>query len=157
MSIVRWDPFADMALLRDQVNRAFEQSLNRTGQGQEPASSRTWAPVVDIAESGNDFVLHVEVPGLKPEEIDIQIADDTLTIKGERKLEKETKEKEYVRIERSYGAFQRSFSLGVPIKKESVSASYNSGVLTITLPKAEDKKPKQIKIEVKGEPKTIDG
>lgn len=157
MSIVRWDPFADMALLRDQVNRAFEQSLNRNGQGQEPASSRTWAPVVDIAESENDFVLHVEVPGLKPEEIDIQIADDTLTIKGERKLEKETKKKEYVRIERSYGAFQRSFSLGVPIKKENVGASYNSGVLTIILPKAEEVKPKQIKIEVKGEPKTIEG
>ncbi len=114
MSLVRWDPFADMAQLRDQVDRLFAQSLTRTGQ--EPASARTWAPNVDIVENEQALVLHAELPGMNPDDIAIQIEGDTLTIKGERKFAHEEKRKQYVRIERAYGAFQRSFTLGIPVK-----------------------------------------
>ncbi|MHB9133846.1 MAG: Hsp20/alpha crystallin family protein [Armatimonadota bacterium] len=146
MSIVRWDPFADMAQLRDQINRMFEQSLTRNGS--EPVSTQTWAPRVDIVEMEDALTLHVELPGVKPEEIDIQITGDVLTLKGERKFEKTVKEKQYIRVERAYGAFQRSFTLGFPVNQQDVKANYQNGVLEITLPKAEAAKPKQIKVEV---------
>jgi len=144
--MVRWDPFADMAQLREQVNRLFEQNLARTGR--EPVSTRTWAPVVDIEETADALVLHAELPGIKPEEIAIQIESDTLTIRGERKLEQEANDRQYVRIERAYGAFMRTFTLGVPVKQAEVKASYHDGVLEIILPKAEEVKPKQIQIQV---------
>lgn len=146
MSIVRWDPFADMAQLREQVNRLFEQSLTRAGR--EPVSTRTWAPMVDIEETADALVLHAELPGIKPEDIAIQIEGDTLTLRGERKFEQESADRQYIRVERSYGAFQRTFTLGVPIKQDEVKASYRDGVLEVVLPKSEEVKPKQIKIEV---------
>ena len=146
MSLVRWDPFADMAKLRDQVDRLFAQSLTRTGH--EPASTRTWAPNVDIVETEHALILHAELPGMKPEEIAIQMEGDTLTIKGERKFEHEEKRKQFVRIERAYGTFQRSFTLGIPVKSQDIHAMYRNGVLEITLPKAEEVKPKQIQIQV---------
>ena len=146
MSMVRWDPFADMAQLREQVNRLFEQSITRTGH--EPASLRTWAPVVDIAETDDALLMHVELPGVNPAEINIQVEGDTLTLRGERKFHQEEKGKQYVRIERAYGAFQRSFTLNVPIKQDQVHAAYRDGVLEITLPKAEEVKPKLIKVNI---------
>jgi len=146
MSMVRWDPFADMTQLREQVNRLFEQSLTRTGR--EPAAMRTWAPSVDIVETENELVIHAELAGMKPEDIDIQLEGDTLTIKGERKFAREEKSKQYVRVERAYGVFQRSFTLGVPVKQQEIKAAYHDGILEVTLPKAEEVKPKQIQIQV---------
>lgn len=146
MNLVRWDPFSDMAHLRDQVNRLFEQSIGVNGR--EPLSTRTWAPLVDIEETKDALVVHVELPSVKPEEISIQVEGSTLTIRGERKFEKEENSKQFVRIERSYGAFQRSFNLGVPIKADEVSAQFCSGVLEVTLPKADEVRPKQIPVKV---------
>lgn len=146
MSLVHWDPFADMHQLREQVNRLFEQSLTRSGN--EPASMRTWAPSVDIVETENELVVHAELPGIKPEDIQIQVEGDTLTLRGERKFEKEEKGKQYVRVERAYGSFQRSFTLNVPVKQDKVSANYRDGVLEINIPKAEEVKPKQIKVNI---------
>lgn len=146
MSLARWDPFADMAQLRDEVNRLFEHSI--TAGGREPVSTRMWAPTVDIEESENEIIIHAELPGINPDEIAIQMEGDTLTIRGERLVKKEEREKKYIRVERSYGSFQRSFSIGVPVKNDEVNAQYNEGVLTITLPKAEDIKPKQIPVKV---------
>ncbi len=153
MSLIRWDPFADMAQLREQVNRLFEQSL--THAGNEPMTTRAWAPAVDIHETDAAIVLEMEVPGVTPEEIDIQLVGDTLTVKGARTLAREEEgsaAKHYVRIERAYGAFQRSFTLGIPVEQGGVRASYQHGVLEITLPKAESVKPKQVKVEVQTEP-----
>jgi len=144
--MVRWDPFADMAQLREQVNRLFEQNLTRNGR--EPVAMRTWAPLVDIEETADELVLHAELPGITPDSIDIQIEGDTLTIRGERKLEQETKDRQFVRIERAYGAFMRTFTLGVPVKQGEVKANYRDGILDIRLPKAEEIKPKQIQIQV---------
>ncbi len=150
MSLIRWDPFGDMAQLREQVNRLFEQSLAHSGR--EPGFAQTWSPTVDIVETDAAITLHAELPGMKPEEIDIQITGDTLTLKGERKVQKEEKGRQYVRIERSYGAFQRSFTLGLPIDQGAVKANYRDGVLEITLPKREEVKPKQVKVQVQPEP-----
>ncbi len=151
MSLIRWDPFADMAQLREQVNRLFEQSL--THSGNEPMGTRVWAPAVDIHETDAAIVLEMEIPGIKPEAIDIQLVGDTLTVKGERTLAREEDTtKRYVRVERAYGAFQRSFTLGIPVEQGGVCAAYKDGVLTITLPKAESVKPKQVKVEVQTEP-----
>jgi HSP20 family protein len=154
MSMLRWEPFADLTQLRDQMNRLFDQSLTRTGR--EPAAVATWAPLVDIQETEDAIVLHAEVPGVKPENIDIQLSGDTLTIRGERRVVKEEKNKSFVRTERAYGVFQRSFTLGIPIDQAKVTAHYEDGVLELTLPKAEEVKPKQIKIEVAGGPKSVE-
>lgn len=150
MSLVRWDPFADMAQLREHMNCLFTPS--RTCAGQQPTLMRTWAPTVDIVETENDVVLHAELPGMKPEEIDIELTGDLLTIRGERKVEHEEKTKHCVRTERTYGAFQRSFTLGLPIKQEAIHAHYRDGILEITLPKAEEVKPKQIQVQIEEQP-----
>jgi HSP20 family protein len=149
MSIVRWDPFADMAQLREQVNKLFEQSIAQNGR--EPVSMRTWVPAVDIADTAETIVVHADLAGIKPEDITIEVEGGMLTLRGERKLEKETKDKQFVRVERSYGSFQRTFNLAVPIKQSDIKAAYKNGVLEITLPKAEEAKPKQITIEIQNE------
>jgi HSP20 family protein len=139
-----------MAQLREQVNRLFEQSLSHAMQ--EPTSAQTWSPAVDIYETREQIGLRIDASGVKPEAIDIQITDDTLTIRGERKLEKAEDGKQYVRLERSYGPFQRSFTLGVPITQQGVRATYQDGVLEILLPKREETKPKPVKVEVQASP-----
>lgn len=149
MSMMRWDPFADMAQMREQVNRLFEQGLARTGQ---PLATQTWTPTVDILETPEALVLRVELAGMAVEDIDIQLTRDALTIRGERTPEPQQPGRQYVRIERAYGPFQRSFMLGVPIDDAKVHANYRDGVLELTLPKAEAAKPKSVKIEVQGEP-----
>ena len=155
MSMIRWDPFEDMNRLWDQVNRLFEQSLARPER--EPAPVQSWAPAVDIVETDGAIVLYLELAGISPKELDILITDDTLTIKGERKPVEKTDGKHLLRVERQYGPFQRSFTLGMPINREAVSANYRDGVLEITLPKREEVTPKQVKIEVQAvdEPKKI--
>ncbi len=145
MSMIRWDPFADMAQLREQVNRLFEQSL--THSGHEPVTTQSWAPALDIVETADAITLYVELPGIDPAGIDIQMAGDTLTLKGERRAPEEHG-RQFIRVERNYGAFQRAFTLGVPIEAAGIHAVYTDGVLEVTLPKREAAKPKQVKIEV---------
>lgn len=145
MPIVRWDPFSEMVQLRDEIGRWFD-TLDKKKEARKGA---VWAPDVDIKETDTDIQIKADVPGMKLEDIDVSVDEDQLVIKGERKIEKEEKEKDYVRIERSYGSFYRSFNIGVPVKADQIKASYKNGVLDISLPKAEARKPK--KIEVKSE------
>ncbi len=147
MAIMRWDPFREMISLREAMDRLFEESFVRPprlwpelGIGQIP---------VDMYQTANDIVVKASVPGLKPEEVDISITGDTLTIKGEHKEEKETKERDYFYREHRYGAFSRSLTIPVPVKADKAEATFENGVLTITLPKAEEVKPKQIKVKAK--------
>jgi len=144
MPIVRWDPFNDLIQLRDEIGRWFEGAEKRIEK-----KTAVWAPSVDIKETETDITVKADLPGMKKEDIDISIDNDTLVIKGERKFEKEEKDKDYVRMERSYGSFYRSFTLGVPVKEDEVKASYKNGVLEIVIPKAEVKKAK--KVEIKAE------
>ncbi len=146
MPIVRWDPFSDLVQLRDDIGRLFS-GIEKEGKLEK--KSATWSPDVDIKESETDITLKADLPGMKKEDIEVSLDNDVLSIKGERKFEKEEKGKDFVRVERSYGSFYRSFTVGIPVKENEVKASYKEGVLEVVIPKAEVKKAK--KVEVKAE------
>jgi HSP20 family protein len=146
MPILRWDPFRELVQMRDDIGRWFGRDLEKI---KEERKSALWAPDVDIKETERDIIVRADLPGMKMEDIDVSIDEDQLIIKGERKMEKEEKEKDYTRIERSYGSFYRSFTIGTPIKAEEVKAEYSNGVLEINIPKAEVKKPKKVEISSK--------
>ena len=141
--IHRWDPFRDLATLQDKINRAFNEQIS--GAEGENISNRAWAPVVDILETETELIVRAELPGLSKEEIDIEVTSESLTIKGDRKFPEEEKDK-YLRVERPYGSFQRSFNIGVPVQPDKVNASYKDGILEVKIPKAEEIKPKKIEI-----------
>lgn len=145
MAIIRWDPFRDLTLLQDRMNRLFEEA-NRGWRSDEPAATTSWSPSVDIYETENEIVVKAELPGVDKKGIDLRIENNVLTLRGERRFEKETKDENYHRIERSYGAFSRSFSIPTLVDEEKISADYKDGVLNITLPKKEQARPKQITI-----------
>ena len=149
MAIVRWDPFQDLISLRERMNRLFEQTLDRSRGEGEGMAAGTWAPAVDIYETPDSIVLQAELPGLSKDDIDIQVRDNVLTLKGERRSEKEVKEGNYLRVERAYGGFQRAFTLPAAVQADRIRAVFKDGVLDVSIPKAEEAKPKQIKIEVK--------
>jgi len=145
MAIIRWDPFKDMMTLREKMNRLFEDAVTGKGEEKELISS-SWVPAVDIYEKDNELILTVEVPGINEKDIEISIEDNTLSIRGERKFEKETKEENFHRIERSYGSFFRSFSLPGNIDQEKIQAEHENGILRVTMPKKAELKPKIIKV-----------
>jgi len=148
MSIVRWEPFRDLLTAQDRFNRIFNDTLGSAfqGQGDEDLGTRAWAPAVDIYETDHDLVMQAELPGIDPKDVEVRVEDSTLYLKGERKFENEVKEGSFHRTERSYGTFTRSFSLPGSVDAEKVHAEYKNGVLTLTLPKREEAKPKLIKI-----------
>jgi HSP20 family protein len=146
-TVNRWDPFAEMAEMHRWSDHAVGDLFGRTPAGVAAVES-VWSPLVDIHETKEHFLVKAELPGLKQEEIEVSIMDDTLTLKGERKRETEVNENEYHRIERSYGTFQRSIVLPAGVDASAVKASYKDGVLEIQLPKKEEAKPKAIKVEV---------
>lgn len=148
MAIVRWDPFRDLISIQDRMNRLFEQTLARTRE-EEGIAASTWMPAVDIYETPDQVVMKAELPGLTREDIEINVRDNALSLRGQRKFEKDVKEENYLRIERAYGSFQRSFTLPVTIQQDKIKAVFKDGVLELTLPKAEEARPKQIKIDVK--------
>ena len=147
MAIVRWEPLRDLMTTQRGFDRLFKEAFTPFfGEGE--LSTRTWAPPVDIYENENDIVLKAELPGIDPKDVEVRVEDNTLYLKGERKFEKEVKDESYHRIERSYGSFARSFSLPNSINAEKVKAEFKDGLLTLTLPKREEAKPKTIKIDV---------
>ncbi len=145
MAIVRWDPFRELATLRDKMNRLFEDTFTSRGEERELVSG-TWTPSVDIYVTDGEIVLNAEVPGIDEKDIEVKIEDNTLSIKGERKFEKETTEENYHRIERSYGSFYRSFTLPRNIEQDKIQAEHANGVLKISMPKKPELKPKKVKV-----------
>ena len=139
MSLSHFDPLANQRLFED----AFTRMLS------EPQTNRPWAPAVDIYETENELVLKADLPDVELKDIDVRVENQTLTISGERKFEKKDTTKGYHRIERSYGTFVRSFSLPNSFDTETIGAEYKNGVLSVTLPKKETAKPRQVKVEVK--------
>lgn len=132
-------------------SRDFDRFFTDFGWGLQPAEElddAAWAPKVDIYETENAYVLNAELPGLTKDQIDIDINDNTLTLKGEKKFEEKVEKDNYVRIERSYGNFSRSFALSDDVNPEGITANYKEGVLEVTLPKKEEAKPKEIKVEI---------
>jgi HSP20 family protein len=148
MAIVRWDPFRDMISLRERMDKLFEESLARFRAPEEEVVPTFWSPAVDIYETDENIIVKAELPGIEKEDVAIEVKDNNLILRGERKREKEVKEENYHRIERSYGSFMRSFSIPVSVKQNQVKAKFKDGVLEVTLPKAEEAKPKLIKVEV---------
>lgn len=147
MPIVRWDPFKEMMRMEERMNRLGGDYFLRPTL-EEREISGEWLPAVDIYEDAEGVVIKAELPEMDMKDIDVKIEDNTLRIRGERKLEREDKRDNYQRIERYYGTFSRSFTLPTTVDQEKVKATYDRGVLRITLPKREETKPKRIKIEV---------
>ena len=156
--LTRWDPFREFSTLQDRMNRLVRDSF---GDGREEAlTTSSFAPAVDVYEDEHNVTLKIEVPGVEEKDIDVRIENNiennTLTVHGERKFEKEEKEENYRRVERQYGSFTRSFTLPTTVDAESVTANYDKGVLKIKLAKKAEAKPKQIKVNVGGE-KQLEG
>ncbi len=145
MAIIRWDPFRDLITIREKMNHLFEEAVTSRGEEKDLVSS-SWTPTVDIFETEDELVLSAEVPGINEKDIEIKIEDNTLTFRGERKFEKESKEENYHRIERAYGSFFRSFSLPLYINQDTIKAEHLNGVLKIIMPKKPELKPRQVKI-----------
>ncbi len=146
MSMTRWDPFRSMNTLQEQVNRLFEDRFAHSHSGQAELAS--WAPAVDIYETENELVVKADLPEMQEKDIDVRVENHTLTIRGERKFSNEVQEDNYLRVERAYGTFTRTFSLPNTVNTEAIKAEYRNGVLSVRMPKREETKPKQIQIRV---------
>jgi len=151
--LTRFEPFRQFPTLQDRINRVFRESY---GEGDDQAlTTSSFAPAVDVYENEHSVVLKIEVPGIDENDIDVRLENNTLTVHGERKIERDEKEENYRRVERHYGSFTRTFTLPLTVDSEKVSANYDKGVLKIALPKKAEAKPKQIKVNV-GTEKTVE-
>ena len=149
MAIVRWwDPLRDLSSIQEKMNQLFEDTLSRTRGREEGLGTGMWTPAVDIYETGDSVVVKAELPGLAKDQVGIEVKDGVLTLKGERKVEKEVQEENYHRVERAYGTFQRSFSLPASVDQERIGATLRDGVLEVRLGKREQAKPRQIQVKV---------
>ncbi|PYT82152.1 MAG: molecular chaperone [Acidobacteria bacterium] len=144
-TIARWEPFRNVTTLQDQINRLFNDAFDRTG---EDSNLSAWAPAVDIYETEQELMVKADLPDVDPKDLDIRVENNILTIRGERKFDKKVNEENYLRVERSFGSFARSFTLSNTVDSDGIKAEYQDGVLTLTIPKREEAKPKQIKVNV---------
>src|SRR5467141_1697645 len=156
--LTRWDPFREFTTLQERMNRLVRDRYRAEGGPEESLTTTNFAPPVDVYEDEHSITLKIEVPGIDEKDIDVRIENNTLTVHGERKIEKEEKEENYRRVERQYGSFTRTFNLPPTVDAEKVQADYDKGVLKVTLPKKAEAKPKQIKVNVgqSAGPKTIE-
>jgi HSP20 family protein len=144
-TLTRFEPFTTASTLQEQLNRVFNDVL---GRGGEESNLTTWAPAVDIFETEHELVVKADLPDIDPKDLDIRVENNILTIRGERKFEKKVDQDNYLRVERAYGSFARSFTLANTVNSEAIKADYQNGVLTLSVPKREEAKPKQIKVNV---------
>jgi HSP20 family protein len=155
MSIVRYDPFRDLRTLQEEVNRLFSTNLSR-GFDEEGISRGAWNPSVDIYENKDNIILEAELPGMNREDFELTVENNVITLRGERQFEKKDETDNYHRVERSYGAFTRSFTLPQNVSAEGATAEYRHGVLRVALPKREETKARRIKVTESGGAKTIE-
>ena len=145
MNLATYDPFRELRSLQDEVNRAFSSTFGRRGNNEMMPGS--WSPSVDIFENKDSIILEVELPGLTPDDVNISIENNVLTLHGERRFEKKDEQDNFHRVERSYGSFTRSFTLPPTVSSENVDATFNNGMLRLTLAKREEAKPRKIEIK----------
>ena len=148
MTIVKWDPFRNVAALQDRINRIFDESFSRTADVDDDISLSAWKPSVDIYETDEAIILKAELPGIKKEDVSVEIKDNVLTLRGERIEDKEIKEGNYFRKERCFGTFSRAFNLQHRVQPDKIKAKFKDGILEIEIPKPEEEKPKQITVKV---------
>jgi HSP20 family protein len=152
MAINRWDPFREVVALQNRVNSLFREM----NDGDSPLTTASFVPAVDIYEDNKKVALKLEVPGIEEKDLDVRVENNTLTVKGERKFEKDEKEENFHRIERRYGSFYRAFTLPSTVDSEHINASYNNGILSLELSKKPEAQPKQIKVNIGGQNKIED-
>ncbi len=145
-TITRWEPFRGLSTLQQQMNRLLDETVFR-GRSDESALT-AWSPAVDIFETEHELVVKADLPDMNEKDLDVRVENNILTIRGERKFEQEVKEDNYLRVERAYGSFSRSFTLGNTVDTDNIKAEYTNGVLTVRLAKREEAKPKQVKVNV---------
>lgn len=145
MALMRWSPFRDLITVQQELNRLFDDLMSRRFEG--TAEGTMWLPAVDISETPDAVRVQLEIPGVKKEDVKVTVTNNVLTVRGEKKMEKEVKEENYHRIERAYGSFVRSLELPTAVAADKVKATYENGVLTVVLPKSDEVKPKEIPIE----------
>jgi len=151
--LTRWEPFGgiqrrgdlfgDLTRMQDDMNRFFDEFF---GEHRRSPSGNAWLPAVDVSETDNEFVVRAELPGMSHEDIDINVQDNILTLKGEKQQEKNEEGENFHRLERSYGSFSRSFTLPTGVNPEDIKANFKDGILEVSMPKAEEAKPKKIAI-----------
>ncbi len=144
-TLSRFEPFRGASSLQDQINRLFNDVFERPS---DESNLTSWAPAVDIFETEHELVVKADLPDIDPKDLDIRVENNILSIRGERKFESKVSQDKYLRVERAYGSFSRSFSLANTVNSEAIKADYQNGVLTLTVPKREEAKPKQIKVNV---------
>ena len=144
-TLSRFEPFRRASTLQEQINRLFNDVFERPG---DESNLTSWAPTVDIFETEHELVVKADLPDIDPKDLDIRVENNILTIRGERTFESKVSEDKYLRVERAYGSFSRSLSLANTVNSEAIKADYQNGVLTLTVPKREEAKPKQIKVNV---------
>ena len=148
-AVTRWDPFRELDELQNRLSPLFGRApLRRNGDKDEAITVAEWAPLVDIVEDDNEYLIKAELPEVKKEDVKVTVQDDVLTISGERTFEKEEKGRKYHRMERAYGSFARSFTLPEDADGEKVAAEFKNGVLKVHLPKSEKAKPKSIEVKI---------
>ena len=149
MAIVRWKPFEDLMSLEDEISRFFDEFFgSRVPAQQQREGSPAWVPRVDISETDDEIIVRADIPGMKKDDIKVTLADNVLTISGEKKIERDEKKENYHRVERVFGSFSRSFYIPTTVDPNKITAKYNNGVLEVRLPKKEEAKPKEIPISV---------
>jgi HSP20 family protein len=146
MPLIRWEPAREINSLQGEVNRLFNTFFDTPSNG--ATSTRRWIPAMDLVEAGDHYVLRADLPGLAEEDVNIEVADDVLTVSGERRYDQEASEGGYVRVERAFGAFKRTLSIPDGIDPEAVTASFDNGVLEVRVPKPEERKPRRVAIKV---------
>ena len=148
MSLGRWDPFKNIATLQDRINRLFDDAFPRSVDPDEDLSLCAWRPLVDIYEAETGIVIQVDLPGVRKQDVSVEVKENMLTIKGERMADTETDDNSYYRRERCCGTFQRSFAMRTMIAPDQIIASFKNGVLTIKVPKPEEQQPKQVSVSI---------
>ena len=143
--LMPWEPMRELATLRDQMERMFRQAFG--GQIEEASLAGMWNPALDVEETDDAFEVHIETPGVKPEDIDVTFEEGVLNISGERRFYEDKSQDGFRRIERRFGRFHRALRLPAPVDAERVEAAYNDGMLTVTVPKTEAAKPRKITIK----------
>jgi HSP20 family protein len=148
MALVRWDPWNELSNLQASINKLFEENLALPRRSEHVGFIQGWMFPVDIKETGDSVILKAEIPGLSKDDVKISFNDNQLTIRGERRKEEKEEGERFLRVERSYGGFSRTFLVDVPVKADEIKAKYQNGILEITLPKREESKPKEIGIDI---------
>jgi HSP20 family protein len=156
MPIIRWDPFQELNLITRGMNRLFQDTYGQ-GSTEENLTTSAFVPPVDVYEDEHNITLKIEVPGIEQKDMDVRMENNTLTVRGERRFEKEEKEENFHRVERRYGSFFRAFTLPSTVDPDSTSAAYDNGLLKIMLAKKAEAKPKQIKVNVGQGQRTLEG